>query len=178
MCTPESVKTGVLSSPTPSANEASSNGFCICPRPNGPRSPPRFAELQSLNSVAISSKLRSPATICRRYSASRRHVRLYREKCIRSDKFFPFFPLSVVVAKGQKMPHLNVGPSQNWQKILFLSEMFHPFLAENPINMKKFGKKLEFLVSIILPRKYTVCQKYAVSVGKSELPALSTFYAQ
>jgi len=71
--TPESVQTGSLNSPTDRANEASSNGFCICPRPNGPRSPPRLAELQSLNSDAISSKLRSPATICLRYSAQHRH---------------------------------------------------------------------------------------------------------
>jgi len=72
MCTPESVQTAALNSPTDRANDASSNGFCIWPRPNDPRSPPRFAELQSLNSAAMSSKLRSPATICCRYSARTR----------------------------------------------------------------------------------------------------------
>ena len=34
------------SSPTLSANAASSNGFCIFPRVNEPRSPPCAAELQ------------------------------------------------------------------------------------------------------------------------------------
>ena len=45
--TPESVSTILLNSPTFKANAASSNGFCIAPRPNNPRSPPRLAELQS-----------------------------------------------------------------------------------------------------------------------------------
>jgi len=55
MCTPESVQIGSDSSPTLSEKPASSNGFCIWPRPKGPRSPPRFAELQSLNCVASSA---------------------------------------------------------------------------------------------------------------------------
>jgi len=66
--TPESVQIGSLSSPTFNENPASSNGFCIWPRPNGPRSPPRFAELQSLYFDASSSNVFSFATICRRNS--------------------------------------------------------------------------------------------------------------
>ena len=47
MWTPESVFTIPLSSPTLRPKEASSNGGCIAPLPNRPRSPPLFAELQS-----------------------------------------------------------------------------------------------------------------------------------
>lgn len=56
MWSPESVSTTSDIWQTPSAKEASSNGFCICPRPNGPRSPPLRAEEQSLNWPAISAK--------------------------------------------------------------------------------------------------------------------------
>lgn len=35
------------------SNAASSNGFCIIPRVNGPRSPSRFAEEQSEYCLAI-----------------------------------------------------------------------------------------------------------------------------
>lgn len=70
MCTPESVQMGSLSSPTSRANEASSNGLCIWPLPNGPRSPPRFAELQSLNCDATSSNFFSPDVIWCRYSSN------------------------------------------------------------------------------------------------------------
>ncbi len=44
MCTPESVKTGSLNSPTFKLNETSSNAFYIYPRPKVPRSPPSLAE--------------------------------------------------------------------------------------------------------------------------------------
>ena len=67
MCTPESVTTAWLSSPTCQKigsiklsfltcrpKVASSKGFCICPGPNIPRSPPFLALLQSLNSLASS----------------------------------------------------------------------------------------------------------------------------
>lgn len=47
MCTPESVNTGSLNSPTLSEKAASSNGFCIASLPNGPRSPPLRADEQS-----------------------------------------------------------------------------------------------------------------------------------
>lgn len=47
MWTPDSVRTGSLISPTFKEKAASSNGFCMAPRPNGPRSPERLAELQS-----------------------------------------------------------------------------------------------------------------------------------
>ena len=53
MCIPESVDTSSLSCPTCSAKEASSKGFCICPRENRPRSPPRSWEPQSLSAAAI-----------------------------------------------------------------------------------------------------------------------------
>ena len=42
---------------------ASSKGFCICPGPNMPRSPPFLALLQSLNSEARDSKVASLETI-------------------------------------------------------------------------------------------------------------------
>ena len=67
MCTPESVNTGSLSSPTLRAYVASSKGFCICPRPNGPRSPPRLADEQSEYCDAKSSNLASSLTTCSRY---------------------------------------------------------------------------------------------------------------
>jgi hypothetical protein len=63
-CTPESVHTGPLILPTSSPKAASSNGFCICPRANDPRSPPRLAELQSLNSDASSWNVFLPLLIC------------------------------------------------------------------------------------------------------------------
>ena len=63
MWTPESVDTGSLNSLTFRAKAASSKGFCIFPRPKLPRSPPRFAELQSLYSDASSSNDFSLATI-------------------------------------------------------------------------------------------------------------------
>jgi len=85
-CTPESVTTGSLSSPTCarpragrcsaaawsmvqhargarrtwSAYVASSNGFCICPGPNSPRSPPRLALLQCDSRPASSAKSACP----------------------------------------------------------------------------------------------------------------------
>ena len=52
MCTPLSVSTMPESSPTLSAKAASSNGVCMAPRLNGPRSPPCFALLQSLSTDA------------------------------------------------------------------------------------------------------------------------------
>merc|ERR1719507_2312067 len=65
MCTPESVSTGAsLISPTFKAKVASSKGFCICPLPNIPRSPPFLAELQSLYLPTSSSKVASLLTIC------------------------------------------------------------------------------------------------------------------
>ena len=63
MCTPESVSTASLISPTCKAKVASSKGFCICPGPNMPRSPPFLALLQSLNSEARDSKVASLETI-------------------------------------------------------------------------------------------------------------------
>lgn len=63
MWIPDSVNTGPLISPALSANEASSKGFCIWPRPKAPRSPPAFAELQSLNCEARDSKSSSPDLI-------------------------------------------------------------------------------------------------------------------
>ena len=56
MCTPLSVSTMPESSPTLSAKAASSNGFCMAPRLNGPRSPPCFALLQSLSTDARAGK--------------------------------------------------------------------------------------------------------------------------
>ena len=50
--TPLSVSTISLISPIFKAKVASSNGFCICPVPKTPRSPPLRAELQSENSFA------------------------------------------------------------------------------------------------------------------------------
>lgn len=47
ICSPESVSVMSEISPTFNANATSSNAFCICPRENGPKSPPRLAELQS-----------------------------------------------------------------------------------------------------------------------------------
>ena len=66
ICTPESVITASLSSPTLRAQVASSNGFCICPRPNGPKSPPLLADEQSENCEAKSSNFASSLTICSR----------------------------------------------------------------------------------------------------------------
>ena len=56
MCTPESVSTTPLISPTRRAKEASSNGLCIWPRVKNPRSPPLDAEEQSDSVRARSSK--------------------------------------------------------------------------------------------------------------------------
>ena len=53
ICIPESVPTISLSPPTGRPKVASSKGFCICPRENSPRSPPFWAELQSLSELAI-----------------------------------------------------------------------------------------------------------------------------
>lgn len=66
MCTPESVWIASLSSPIFNANEASSNGFCIVPLENGPKSPPRLAELQSEYFWASSANDALPETICSR----------------------------------------------------------------------------------------------------------------
>lgn len=46
-CTPLCVSTIPLISPTRNPNAASSNGFCICPGPNRPRSPSCSCEKQS-----------------------------------------------------------------------------------------------------------------------------------
>lgn len=46
-CNPESVSMMSDNSPTFKAKAASSKGFCMEPLPNGPKSPPRLAELQS-----------------------------------------------------------------------------------------------------------------------------------
>lgn len=73
MWTPESVKTGSLNSPTLSANAASSNGFCMAPFPNGPRSPLRFADEQSEYFCASSAKEALPATICSLYAKKREY---------------------------------------------------------------------------------------------------------
>jgi hypothetical protein len=64
--TPESEETGSLNSPTLRAKAASSNGLCIAPRPKGPKSPPRLAELQSENCWANSANDALPETICSR----------------------------------------------------------------------------------------------------------------
>jgi len=66
MWTPESVKTGSLNSPTLRAKEAFSNGFCMAPLPNMPKSPPRLAELQSEFFSANSARVTFPDTICSR----------------------------------------------------------------------------------------------------------------
>lgn len=66
MCTPESVSTGSLNSPTFNANAASSKGFCIVPRPKGPKSPPRLAEEQSEYFCASSANEALPDAICSR----------------------------------------------------------------------------------------------------------------
>nr|ACN29072.1 unknown [Zea mays]ACR36669.1 unknown [Zea mays] len=71
MCTPLSVSTTSLISPTFRANAAFSKGFCILPLPNEPRSPPRLAELQSEFSAATSSNSRSPETIWSRSARAR-----------------------------------------------------------------------------------------------------------
>lgn len=68
MCTPESVHTGSLKSPILSANDASSNGFCMVPLEKYPKSPFFLAELQSLCSAANSSNVFLPLTINSRYS--------------------------------------------------------------------------------------------------------------
>lgn len=60
---PDSVSMMSDNSPTPNSNAASSNGFCMVPRPNGPKSPPRFAELQSEYFSANCSKVASPDLI-------------------------------------------------------------------------------------------------------------------
>lgn len=59
---------GSLNSPTFNANAASSNGFCIVPLPNGPKSPPRRADEQSEYFEANSAKEAFPCTICSRYA--------------------------------------------------------------------------------------------------------------
>ena len=46
-CTPLCVSTIPLISPTRNANAASSNGFCICPGPNRPKSPSCSCDEQS-----------------------------------------------------------------------------------------------------------------------------------
>ena len=47
MCRPESVSTILLSSPTAKPNAASSNGFCMHPLLNLPKSPPFLYDEQS-----------------------------------------------------------------------------------------------------------------------------------
>ena len=49
---------------TCSAYVASSNGFCICPGPNSPRSPPRLALLQCDSRAASSAKSALPKASC------------------------------------------------------------------------------------------------------------------
>ena len=49
---------------TCSAYVASSNGFCICPGPNSPRSPPRLALLQCDSRLASSAKSALPKANC------------------------------------------------------------------------------------------------------------------
>ncbi len=64
MWSPESVSTiSEVISPTFRLKEASSNGFCIWPRLNGPKSPPRLAELQSEYFWANSANVASPFSI-------------------------------------------------------------------------------------------------------------------
>lgn len=63
ICTPESVETGSLSSPTLKAKAASSKGFCICPAEKNPKSPPFEADEQSLYFEANSSNVASLFTI-------------------------------------------------------------------------------------------------------------------
>ena len=65
-CTPESVSTTPLISPTPNAYVASSNARCIAPRPNSPKSPPLFADEQSDTSRATSSNAHVPFSITAR----------------------------------------------------------------------------------------------------------------
>lgn len=65
-CTPESVSTGMLSSPTFRANAASSNGLCMAPLANGPRSPPFLADEQSEYFWANSANVNLPDTISSR----------------------------------------------------------------------------------------------------------------
>ena len=55
ICTPEFDSIISDSSPTFNANDAFSNDGCISRLPNGPKSPLRFAELQSLSLSAYSS---------------------------------------------------------------------------------------------------------------------------
>ena len=71
ICTPLSVQIGSLISPTLRENPASSNGFCIAPRPKEPKSPPFFAEEQSEYFEASSAKDASPLTICSLYESKR-----------------------------------------------------------------------------------------------------------
>lgn len=70
MCTPDSVSMMPEISATSSAKAASSNGFCMRPRPNTPRSPPFRAEEQSLSVRASSSNDTSPETMRSRYADS------------------------------------------------------------------------------------------------------------
>mmetsp|Transcript_16605 Transcript_16605/g.66997 ORF Transcript_16605/g.66997 Transcript_16605/m.66997 type:complete len:200 (-) Transcript_16605:1-600(-) len=56
MWSPESVSTMSEISPTAKAYVASSKGFCICPRPNSPRSPPFRKLPQSDRCVAVLTK--------------------------------------------------------------------------------------------------------------------------
>lgn len=60
ICRPESVSVMSEISPTFKPKATSSNAFCICPRENGPKSPPRLAELQSEYFCAKSDKVASP----------------------------------------------------------------------------------------------------------------------
>lgn len=77
MCTPESVITGSLSSPTFREKEASSKGFCIWPEEKKPKSPPLWAEEQSLNFDAKSSNFSSPFTIFSLYSKLMVYIELF-----------------------------------------------------------------------------------------------------
>ena len=67
-CKPESESTTLLISSTFKAKDASSNGFCIFPLPKSPKSPPFFAELQSLSVDANSSKVVSLLSSISMYS--------------------------------------------------------------------------------------------------------------
>lgn len=64
-CKPLAVSTTSLSCPTFSANAASSNSFCITPRPKHPRSPNLWALLQSDSRLARLARVSSPDLILR-----------------------------------------------------------------------------------------------------------------
>ena len=66
--------------------EASSKGFCILPRVKGPKSPPRFALLQSLSRLAYSLNTRSSGSPCCVFSTiSARRAVVVCVWCVRSE---------------------------------------------------------------------------------------------